>query len=84
MALDIYDADGYLDRGRVMDELAEQLAVVRRTVGATQPKTVAKRNAANKRLVDLLDECCEGFTANPLDAPSMTTDYINACKRVTR
>jgi hypothetical protein len=79
--LDIYNADGHLDRGRVLDELTTLIS------GAEAATKVLGANVAlqalRHRLVNLLDECSEGFTSNPLDAPTMTTEYINACKPVS-
>jgi hypothetical protein len=73
MALDIYDADGHLDRGKVL-RVMESIVT-----------TGARMSVPEKlKLVNLLDECSEGYTMNPLDAPTMVTDYINACKRVSR
>lgn len=78
--LDIYNADGHLDRGRVLDELDELLR--QHAAAAKVLNPTSARTALRAKLVDLLDECSEGFTHNPLDAPTMVTDYINACKRV--
>lgn len=71
--LNIYDAGGHLDRGKVLDEL-DHILDSARTLG-TYDRAEMKR-----RLADLTDECGEGYTHNPLDAPTMVTDYINACK----
>lgn len=70
--LDIYDTNGRLDRGRVMHELTRILG------DGVAAEDVPR---AWTQLVDLLDECCEGYTMDPLTAPTMVTDYISACAR---
>lgn len=74
--LNIYDADGHLDRGRVLDALDEILG----DIPTLKP---VRAGITRKALVDLLDECSEGYTHDPLTAPTMVTEYINACKPVT-
>jgi hypothetical protein len=69
--MDIYDADGLLDRQRIQDRLDEILGGVLRA----HPK-------ARAALTVLLDEVAEGFGSNPLDAPDMTREYINMCRPV--
>jgi len=76
----IYDADGFLDRQRMKDELNDLLRQVDATVKV--PGWPVARDALLLRLTDLLDEVAEGFAANPLDAPDMTREYINTCRPV--
>lgn len=68
--MNIYDADGLLDRGKVLDELDEILVMSRGE----------DLQAMRGRLVNLLDECCEGFTVDPFDAPTMVAEHINSCR----
>lgn len=70
--LDIYDADGHLDRARVLDTMDE---ILRRTKHGL---TKFQRDD----LVALLDECCEGFTFDPIESPGMYSDLVNACRPV--
>lgn len=70
--LDIYDTNGRLDRGRVLHELT-------RILGDGVPAKDVPR--IRVQLVDLLDECCEGYTMDPLTAPTMVTDYLASCAR---
>lgn len=78
--LDIYNTDGHLDRGRVLDLLDELLSQAAAAAKVLNPTSA--RGALRAKLVDLLDECSEGYTHDPLTAPTMVTEYINACKRV--
>jgi hypothetical protein len=71
--MDIYNADGLLDRSRVQDAVREILDSAR-TLGTDD------RAALQARLDALTDELAEGFVTNPLDAPDMAIEYINMCR----
>jgi polysaccharide deacetylase 2 family uncharacterized protein YibQ len=79
--LNIYNADGHLDRGRVLDELNERMRQARAVAKVVGPGSAF--DALYPVLVNLLDECSEGYTHDPLTAPTMVTEYINACKPVS-
>lgn len=71
--LNIYDAEGLLDRRKVLGTMEGILD--------TLPIGTADSRRAYSQLADLLDECSEGYTHDPLTAPSMVRDYIRSCKR---
>lgn len=77
---DIYDADGHLDRAKVMDTLSEVLTGHEAAAKVLGPASA--RAALQRRLVDLLDECSEGFTFDPIESPGMYSDMVNTCRPV--
>lgn len=70
--LDIYTREGFLDRAKILDRIDLILGKL---------PTSVNKDAARQDFTNLLDEAAEAFTSNPLDAPTMTSDYIKACAR---